>query len=647
MKSWTLGHRTMPLSIETFDNVHGGNAFFKAIGHPLAAEKASRLLENLKQKGDVAIYDPLNQAAAFTQLYDLYSLPLAGYFIQDIEQQGKSLDGHQARLVTELKNSKARQLFITAFDSDKFLGHIRHLLPEGIEIASFDMLRLPEAMLSNRQRYFSLVNFATNFVFFRDGGGHHTRLATANYWGGYGATEPALWCRLYDEHGAVLADWEEKLGPAQSAIVLDSRDIRSRLGLPEFTGQLFIHAIGIAGHDMVKYALDTYGDEGHILSCTHDANSWPADFYAGLPAPDDGEEVVLWVQNSHPIAIPTGRVGLNIMGSTDVSHLPHAIPPFGTHRLNVEKLLPGARWPQQIEVVAGKYFVRPRYEVFKKDGRRRIAHVNVERTDLKPDPKLATLGNVMGKGYILPAPVLPLDRFSSLILPTHMATEQKNLPLTALVYDASGKLVSEHRLGNLPRNHANLFDVGAHLSEEQKKLASGYGHVELLYDFNSGKDADGWLHGLFRYVDRTNGHIAESSFGSHIFNTVLIYKDEPQSYSGRAPGLSTRLFLRIGPEPYDTFCHLIYPASTPWHEMSETSLVLFARDGRELARREVKIPCSGSYLWRVSEIFSAPERIAAGDGSYVIVRDVTCRLFGYHGLLQDDQAFSLDHLFGF
>ena len=298
----------MPLALETFSNVNGGNAFFKAISHPLAAEKAQMLLQALKGRGDVAIYDPLNHVPAFSQFYDLTSLALADYFIQDIEQQGNALNGHTASLVTELKRSKARQLFITAFDAEKFLAHILHLMPSNTEVTSFDALRLSESMLTNAQHYLSLINFATNFVFFRDGGGHHTRLTTANYWGGYGAKAAALWCRLYDQQGKVLADWHEKLRPAHSIVVLDSHEIRSRFDLPEFTGQLFIHAIGIAGHDIVKYALDTYGDEDHILSSTHDANAWPADLYAGLPAPDEGEEVVLWIQNSHPIEIPPDEI---------------------------------------------------------------------------------------------------------------------------------------------------------------------------------------------------------------------------------------------------------------------------------------------------------------------------------------------------
>ncbi|MBI3419808.1 MAG: hypothetical protein HY053_06730, partial [Proteobacteria bacterium] len=451
--------------------------------------------------------------------------------------------------------------------------------------------------------------------------------------------------RLYDADGKLLAEWHEKLGPAQSTFVLDSKEVRKRFNLPEFCGQLFIHATKAAGHDIVKYALDAYGDESHMLSCTHDANSWPADYYAGLPAPDEGEDVVLWVQNSQPFPIPEGEIALNIMGEGEVCRLKHGIPPFATYRLSVAELLPKAHWPQQVEIACGKYLVRPRYEVFKKGSpaRRRMAHVNVERDDLKVDPKLSTLKE-MGKGHILPAPILPLDHYKSLALPTPMGRNQQHLPLMALVYDSKGQKQAEQRLGNLLRNHAQLLDVDKVLNG--KRLEGGFGHVEFLYDFSAGAEADGWMHGLFRYVDRKTGHAAESSFGSHMFNSALVYKNEPQSYAGRPPGLSTRLFLRLGVAPYDTFCHLIYPASTPWHETSDTAFLLTAQDGTEVATHKVKIPCSGSHYWKVSEVFSADQLKKARDG-YIIVRDSTCRLFGYHGLLSGEQAFSLDHMFGF
>jgi hypothetical protein len=169
--------------------------------------------------------------------------------------------------------------------------------------------------------------------------------------------------------------------------------------------------------------------------------------------------------------------------------------------------------------------------------------------------------------------------------------------------------------------------------------------MELSYDFDAGTEADGWLHALFRYED-SGGHAAETSFGAHVFNTLVTYKGEPQSYKGPPPGLSTRLFLRVAETPHDTFCHLIYAASRPWHAQSETALILMSGSGEEIARKAVKIPCGGSLLWRVSEMFDASMRARAGAGCYVVVRDTTCRLFGYHGVLSA-RAFSLDHMFGF
>src|SRR4029079_7776158 len=163
-----------------------------------------------------------------------------------------------------------------------------------------------------------------------------------------------------------------------------------------------------------------------------------------------------------------------------------------------------------------------------RNGRRHIAHVNVERIDLKPDPRIAELGNLMGKGFLLPAPILPPDRWRSIALPTPMATCQTALPIAGIVIDGSGREVARHAFGNLPRDHAVMLDVAA-LAEKSGGLASGYGHVELVYDFAGGGEADGWLHALFRYEDRTSGHAAETSFGAHIFNTVLTYKNEPQS----------------------------------------------------------------------------------------------------------------------
>ncbi len=152
---------------------------------------------------------------------------------------------------------------------------------------------------------------------------------------------------------------------------------------------------------------------------------------------------------------------------------------------------------------------------------------------------------------------------------------------------------------------------------------SGYGHVEFLYDFREGGEANGWLHALGRFEQKSSGHRAETIFGAHIYNTAVIYKDEPQSYTNKPPGLTTRLFLRIaGPAledgSLDTLCHLIYPASSDWHPKSSTLLILHDADGKPVAERKVEIACGGSFHWRLSEMFGAEERERMGGTGYVI-----------------------------
>lgn len=643
----------MALKIDTFSNQVGGFSFFKAVGHPLTAEAIDALLARIAAAGPVALYDPMGHLATLAELHDLTRLTVSDVFVQAVERIGERVLGQAARPVTDLAATKARTVLIAGFDAGRAADHVRHLLPAGAELLTLDAVRLPDALLTNPRKYLDPLNFATNHAFLRDAGGRHTRLVTANYWTGYGGRGLRLWMRLFDTDGGVLATWEQALDDGVSGgvsgIVIDSAEIRRRFGLGEFAGTLFIHAIGARGHDVVKYAVDTYGDDADELSCTHDANAWPADLYAGLPAPKDGERVTLWLQNAHPTPVPAGAIGLNRMGRDEIRPFGETIPGFGCRALDPAALFPEERWPAQFELQAGKHVVRPRYEIRAGNRRNRIAHVNVERVDLKADPAIAEASRHLGKGWILPAPVLPLDRYRSFALPTPMSTAQTRLPIQAVVYDADGAEAARHRFGVLGRGDSVAIEAAEILNGAT--LRSGYGHLELVYDFDAGaNDApDGWLHGLFRYEDRETGHAADTSFGAHVFNGLLTFRGEPQSYGGPPPGLSTRLFLRLGHDlqSVDTLCHLIYPASTPWHAASSTELVLTAADGGEIAHAALAIPCGGSRLWRASEIFGADDLRKATGGGYVLIRDTTCRLFGYHGLIRDGAAFSLDHMFGF
>src|SRR6185312_137248 len=426
------------LQIQTFDQRAGGNVYYKALSHPLAAEALGPMLARLRE-GAFALYDPDGIADALFALYPDAPRP-AGLYVHDVMAVGQTRAGLLAEPLTDLPRAPVGTVLIAAFDAGRIAARIAHLLPHGAETLTLDAARLPERMLTNRARYLDRLNFATNFVFFRDADGLSTRLTTANYWAGYGAGDIRLWFRLFDEAGAPLATWEQPVPRGLGGIVIDSRAVCDRFGLPPFTGQLLVHAIGVAGHDVVKYALDTYAsDNGASLSCTHDANAWPSDRFAGLPAPGPEERVVLWLQNSHAVPIPRGAVRFNRMGAAPEVPLAQAVGPFATVAVDVADLLPGLAWPAQIEMHAGRHVVRPRYEITRQD-RVRIAHVNVERDNLRPDPAIPSLPKEMGRGYLLPFPILPNARFRTIVQPTPMATTQATLPLRLDVFGPDGRL---------------------------------------------------------------------------------------------------------------------------------------------------------------------------------------------------------------
>ena len=103
---------------------------------------------------------------------------------------------------------------------------------------SLDSARLPDDMLTNHNNYLTPLNFATNFAFFRDSAGLHTRLVSANYWHRYGSRGVKLWLQLFDQAGRELASWNESLPDNSAGFAIDSREVRSRYDTGPFSGQL-------------------------------------------------------------------------------------------------------------------------------------------------------------------------------------------------------------------------------------------------------------------------------------------------------------------------------------------------------------------------------------------------------------------------
>ena len=95
------------------------------------------------------------------------------------------------------------------------------------------------------------------------------------------------------------------------------------------------------------------------------------------------------------------------------------------------------------------------------NGRSRIAHVNVERADLRPDPGIPALSNLLGRGYLAAIPgVAAGPILHNVVQPTPMAEMQADLPIRIDVFAADGRLVAERFLGRLPRNHDMALDLG-------------------------------------------------------------------------------------------------------------------------------------------------------------------------------------------
>ncbi|MBI3710957.1 MAG: hypothetical protein HY246_25210, partial [Proteobacteria bacterium] len=177
----------MALKIETFSNAKGGNSFFKAIGHPLTAAPTRALIDRLAAAGPVAVYDPLGMAESFAAMHDLSRLNIAGVYVQDVAAIGASVLGRPAQPVIDLAGTAAKSVLVAAFDADRLVAHVRHLLPPAAAVVSLDAIRLPKSSLTNPRNYLDPLNFATNFAFMRDADGRHTRIVTADYWTGYGA----------------------------------------------------------------------------------------------------------------------------------------------------------------------------------------------------------------------------------------------------------------------------------------------------------------------------------------------------------------------------------------------------------------------------------------------------------------------------
>jgi hypothetical protein len=213
----------MALKIETFSSLKGGNSFFKAVTHPETAGPALALVRRLASARSVAVYDPLGFATGFAALRDLAGVTVAGVYVQAVTDLGQERLGHGTRPVTELARSGADLVFVAAFDAERLVQQIAHLLPAGAEVVTLDVLRLDPRPADQPAQLSGPAQF-------RDQRRLLPRSRRRAHPPGHGELLVELrrhadlaGLTLFDAGGQVLAQWREPLAPGQSAVVIDSR----------------------------------------------------------------------------------------------------------------------------------------------------------------------------------------------------------------------------------------------------------------------------------------------------------------------------------------------------------------------------------------------------------------------------------------
>ncbi len=125
---------------------------------------------------------------------------------------------------------------------------------------------------------------------------------------------------------------------------------------------------------------------------------------------------------------PRASIGLNVMGRAEIRGLERTIRAV-RHRARSmwRELLPDARWPQQIEMQAGKHMVRPRYEVIARRPaphrpRQCRAHRSASPTRASPSSAICSARDICCRRRCCRA-----TGWRSLALPTPMSTCQTRI----------------------------------------------------------------------------------------------------------------------------------------------------------------------------------------------------------------------------
>ena len=213
-----------------------------------------------------------------------------------------------------------------------------------------------------KSRYLEKTNFATNYAFLPRhwrAGRHRAAHSSGDcelLGGVWRRSRSACGCRLFDGDGAViLAEWDEPT-PADRRRHRHRQCRRGprplwppRLYRPTFSSTPSAPP-GMTSSNTRSTPMAPATSPA--CPCTHDANAWPSDRYAGMPAPHDpasasssGSKTAM-PRRSRPAPSTLDRMGAEQPRLAS----PREVPGYATSRPSTwPTLLPNIAWPAQIE----------------------------------------------------------------------------------------------------------------------------------------------------------------------------------------------------------------------------------------------------------------------------------------------------------
>lgn len=485
---------------------------------------------------------------------------------------------------------------------------------------------------------------------FYEDGDFHTRVYVYNYWrDNYKIEEPVLTYMLHDATGKLVAKGSQALGEEES-LVLDSRELidRHKLRRP-FDGVIVVEIQhnNLRPRLVLQFNIDfIYG--GGAVTSVHGQGPLHPDsvdlLQDRMHVPPEPGLITSVVLLNHALDVRDQHYSVSLRNWKGESlHVKDLALPHHTHQRVVVADTRDPACAAFLDGKAGGVEVRSdidpqRVLVLVENPERGRLVCNHSTGEAATTSARIPVQERVEKGYgpLLPSPVIALPERHTRFVFHNSYTRDHDVKLRLRLYNREGQEVGDTvelvlpphgvqrctsmellRAASLP-DHDFLGSFMMDIVPETEAITSA---TDVVLEVVTGEDWGGVL---------TGGD----------------YVNCPE-----APFSRTKIFSRtLFTDEYRSEVWLCYPAPMPERQKpSESRVMLFDRTGQVRRETMISIQPNGTFFARVDELFPDAQEALAGTGGIgvVKVRDLTCRIMGYHVVRHlPTGTLAIDHLYG-